>query len=125
MPVYAYVIALRAGRFRGRCTLPSSLRCERRIEFRLASRRVLGGVVVDRPDPGAVQHGDQADRPNPLILRIFSEVDQAGHHFWGRFAGELAARVIEPRLPIRVAAPSFWEPEGLSSSRELRARQRA
>ena len=60
-----------------------------------------------------------------LIDRIFSEVDQAGHHFWGRFAGELAARVIEPRLPIRVAAPSFWEPEGLSSSRELRARQPA
>jgi len=50
-------------------------RIKRRIEARPTCRRVLGGNVVDRPDPGAVQHGDQANRSNALIHRIFREVE--------------------------------------------------
>src|SRR6202040_3733110 len=84
-------------------------------------RRVIGlGVIVDRPNPGAVQHGDQADRPNPLVRRGLSEIDQLAHHLWRSLTRDLPALVIEPRLPIGVATLPFWKSERLSSSRELR-----
>jgi hypothetical protein len=73
-------------------------------------------------EPGTVQHGDQAYRPDPLILRGLGEINELAHHLRRSFARELPALVIEPRLPIRVSALPSLKSERLSSSRELRPR---